>query len=169
MQLYSNYSGQTFVENWIVIHLCRILKYFYFNISYKGKIDSLTPLYSSQQIMKPPRAEFNSRETKCQVKWHGKGMRIGKKIPRKYVTNGKEKFLACQFTLHLAANYFYFLEFTCHMAISCFTGLVLGPRLMSNSLISFKKIGPFFMIFTIGLYSLQVNPALKPHKISKYR
>jgi hypothetical protein len=29
--------------NWIVIHLCRILKYFYFNISYKGKIDSLTP------------------------------------------------------------------------------------------------------------------------------
>jgi hypothetical protein len=37
--------------------------------------------------------------------------------------NGKEKFLACQFTLHLAANYFYFLEFTCHMAISCFTAL----------------------------------------------
>ncbi len=45
------------------------------------------------------------RETKWQVKWHAKGMRIGKKIPRKYVTNGKEKFLACQFTLHLAAHY----------------------------------------------------------------
>jgi hypothetical protein len=38
-----NHLAQTFVENWIVIHLCRILKYFYFNISYKGKIDSLTP------------------------------------------------------------------------------------------------------------------------------
>jgi hypothetical protein len=38
-----NHLGQTFVENWIAIHLCRILKYFYFNISYKGKIDSLTP------------------------------------------------------------------------------------------------------------------------------
>ncbi len=36
-------TGQTFVENWIVIHHYRILKYFYFNISYKGKIDSLTP------------------------------------------------------------------------------------------------------------------------------
>jgi hypothetical protein len=41
METTSVKPGQTFVENWIVIHLCRILKYFYFNISYKGKIDSL--------------------------------------------------------------------------------------------------------------------------------
>ncbi len=43
METTSAKSGQTFVENWIVIHHYRILKYFYFNISYKGKIDSLTP------------------------------------------------------------------------------------------------------------------------------
>jgi hypothetical protein len=43
METTSAKPGQTFVENWIVIHLWRILKYFYFNISYKGKIDSLTP------------------------------------------------------------------------------------------------------------------------------
>ncbi len=67
-------------------------------------------------------SHFTARETKWQVKWHAKGMRIGKKIPRKYVTDGKENFLACQFTLHLAAHYFYFLEFTCQMAMSCFTG-----------------------------------------------
>jgi hypothetical protein len=29
-----------------------------------------------------------TRETKCQVKWHAKGITIGKKIPRNYVPNG---------------------------------------------------------------------------------
>ncbi len=43
METTSAEPDQTFVENWIVIQLCRNLKYFYFNISYKGKIDSLTP------------------------------------------------------------------------------------------------------------------------------
>jgi hypothetical protein len=52
METTSAKPGQTFVENWIVIHLCRILKYFYFNISYKGKIDSLTPLDNIKKMMK---------------------------------------------------------------------------------------------------------------------
>jgi hypothetical protein len=47
-----------------------------------------------------------AHETKYHFKGHANGMPIGKKIPRKYVTNGKENFLACQFTLHLAAHYF---------------------------------------------------------------
>jgi hypothetical protein len=53
METTSAQPGQTFVENWIVIHHYRILKYFYFNISYKGKIDSLTPLGASEKPHPP--------------------------------------------------------------------------------------------------------------------
>jgi hypothetical protein len=57
--------------------------------------------YQNFAKIQPPCALFSgplkshSRETKCQAE----------KIPRKYVTDGKEKFLGCQFMLHLAANY----------------------------------------------------------------
>jgi hypothetical protein len=62
METTSAKPGQTFVENWIIIHHYRILKYFYFNISYKGKIDSLTPPVRISQIQgrrEPGRAPWN--------------------------------------------------------------------------------------------------------------
>jgi hypothetical protein len=60
METTSAKPGQTFVENWIVIHHYRILKYFYFNISYKGKIDSLNPPeYRLQKILKKTSGDKN--------------------------------------------------------------------------------------------------------------
>jgi hypothetical protein len=103
---------------------------------------------------KPSEYVSLSRETKWQVKWHAKGMRIGKKIPRKYVTDGKENFLACQFTLHLAAHYFYFLEFTCQMAISCFTGF-LDPEKFSILVIHLFEA--FWKFLVMNLQTLKLN------------
>jgi hypothetical protein len=74
-------------------------------------------------------------------------------LTKKFLTDGKENFLACQFTLHLAAHYFYFLEFTCQMAMSCFTGL--KRHFLDFSFFFTISLNLFFIIvFVIFPYKL---------------
>jgi hypothetical protein len=118
METTSAKPGQTFVENWIVIHHYRILKYFYFNISYKGKIDSLIPpkkikkkifCYVKNVCVFPRNQDLAFGEMSIRRKVHSAGCPLRRKVIRRDVFSAK-----CHLILirsHLASKFVTYMLF----------------------------------------------------------